>query len=380
MADVDEDAIPKSAPIDDVEDEIQDFRFLANLSNNCAKIPKRGEKDFEPHETNLQSQTLAASRQAMYDALSARRIHAPKSHNVATYHPATNMAYTINPKGPLFVKIGKVLAAKEDPFGDQGLRGQRVWLLPEEVLYLIDRGTVDVRWPTSEDKEEDEEGLVMSVQGAYATFLGSDVARTGHLTMDRYTVYSNLKRAGYTVMRAPSWSGMKSISRPSQHTFEVGLSCARKAWRSLWKENDREPLVGPGIFRNYTDVYRRLALIEWYDPTRSDHVSSSDCSMHVAFHVWKPGSTRFKKSDPGSPDYRIVVVDGRETTLPSLEELDTLMSTLPDDWPRDDAQLHMKLKHGYRNVVLAVVDQGVVSYLTWADAAFGKEKLYERKA
>ncbi|KAJ5431460.1 hypothetical protein N7445_009192 [Penicillium cf. griseofulvum] len=41
--------------------------------------------------------------------------------------------------------------------------------------------------------------------------------------------------------------------------------------------------------------------------------------------------------------------------------------------------MYMRLRHGYRNVVLAVVDQGVVSYLRIADSAFGKEKLYENK-
>lgn len=38
--------------------------------------------------------------------------------------------------------------------------------------------------------------------------------------------------------------------------------------------------------------------------------------------------------------------------------------------------LYMRLRHGYRNVVLAVVDQGVTSFLRVADCAFGKEKLY----
>lgn len=39
--------------------------------------------------------------------------------------------------------------------------------------------------------------------------------------------------------------------------------------------------------------------------------------------------------------------------------------------------MYMRLRHGYRNVILAIVDQGVVSYLRVGDAAFGKEKLFE---
>lgn len=37
-----------------------------------------------------------------------------------------------------------------------------------------------------------------------------------------------------------------------------------------------------------------------------------------------------------------------------------------------------RLKHGYKNVILAVVDEGIVSYVRVADAGFVREKLYER--
>lgn len=39
----------------------------------------------------------------------------------------------------------------------------------------------------------------------------------------------------------------------------------------------------------------------------------------------------------------------------------------------------MRLKHGWRNVVLAVVDGGVVSYIRFSEGGFGKEKLYEQR-
>ena len=57
-----------------------------------------------------------------------------------------------------------------------------------------------------------------------------------------------------------------------------------------------------------------------------------------------------------------------------------LLQSVPYDPPPQsmDKQLYQKLKHGYRNVILAVVDQGVVSYVRIADAAFGKEKIYNR--
>lgn len=69
--------------------------------------------------------------------------------------------------------------------------------------------------------------------------------------------------------------------------------------------------------------------------------------------------------------------------MPTVSQLGALLESTPLDPPRGekmDRLLYMRLKHGYRNVILAVVDQGVVSYLRVSDAAFGKEKNYERAA
>lgn len=68
--------------------------------------------------------------------------------------------------------------------------------------------------------------------------------------------------------------------------------------------------------------------------------------------------------------------------MPTLFQLGTLLESTPLDPPRGekmDRMLYMRLRHGYRNVILAVVDQGVVSFLRVADAAFGKEKIYAEK-
>ena len=146
------------------------------------------------------------------------------------------------------------------------------------------------------------------------------------------------------------------------------------------------PLVTPGMYRSYADIYHRLALISFHDPVTQPAPAAGDDSLptdppiQVTFHVWKPGSQTFKKRSPGPPDFRIAVINARETSVPTLQQLSDLLATTPYDPPKPDAQLNMKLKHGYKNVILAVVDQGVVSYLRIADAAFGREKLYEGKS
>jgi tRNA-splicing endonuclease subunit Sen54 len=66
--------------------------------------------------------------------------------------------------------------------------------------------------------------------------------------------------------------------------------------------------------------------------------------------------------------------------MPTLPQISSLLESTPLDPPVGNKPLYVRLKNGYRNVILAVVDQGVVSYLKIADAAFGKEKIYEAQA
>jgi len=90
MVDLDEDPpIGPGTRIDDDQesgDETQDFLRLASLTSKTTQLPKRGEKDFEPHGTKHQDGVLAASRQAMHDVLDYTRVHPPKAHVRAFYY------------------------------------------------------------------------------------------------------------------------------------------------------------------------------------------------------------------------------------------------------------------------------------------------------
>ncbi|KAI5306005.1 hypothetical protein KEM56_002555, partial [Ascosphaera pollenicola] len=282
MADADEDAMLRAGTSartgtenteNDISDETQDFRFLNSISTssdpNSATIPKRGEKDFEPNPTQLQSDILAASREAMHNALSFTRLHNEKnavravfcpdgvlipeekveeelnkSEDATLDSPSTEIetkqtaeeekegvkkkkskpapTYTgppetcvcvPNPRGQFFKNMGKADT------------NNRVWLLPEEALYLIERGSLDIRFPAREpvsitvpstetsqvqtitgSVEDEDGGIPMSLQAAYAMMLG----RSG-LSMERYTVYSGLRRGGYTVVRAGGWFNEDSV-------------------------------------------------------------------------------------------------------------------------------------------------------------------------
>lgn len=398
MADEDEDTPQLSstnAENIDLSDETQDFRFLSNLSFNgtdLPKIPKRGEKDFEPHATSLQSSILAASRAAMHSALSIPRIHPPKTHIMATYDPDTNMAYVDKVKSQHFQTIGKFVRGKE-------------WLLPEETLFMLERGSLDVRWPVVKKADENENdsasaslGVPMSLQGAYTAFIGMEGGVGGKLTLEMYNVYAGLKRAGYIVLRAGSWSDEKGAldftylaktdSRKATNKY-WGLGLFAEIWKMLsTKKSDGGaerlalgPLITPGLYRSYDDIYRLLQIIPSYNrsspPTFSLPADSTN-PFRVTYHIYKP-TGKFRKTDPGPPDYRIAVINARETPVPTMAQLSDLLVTTPYDPPGVNSQLYQKLKHGSRNIILAIVDQGIPSYIRVAGASFGDEKLYERK-
>ena len=132
------------------------------------------------------------------------------------------------------------------------------------------------------------------------------------------------------------------------------------------------------------DIYRLLSIIPTHDPTRPSALTSTSTTppYRIAFHVYKP-STPFRKSQPGPPDFILAVIDARTyPTLPSLSSLSSLLASTPLAPPRGeklDRLMYMRLRHGWRNVILAVVDQGVVSYLRIGDAGFAGERLYEHK-
>ncbi|KAL5048709.1 hypothetical protein BDW71DRAFT_17065 [Aspergillus fruticulosus] len=420
MVDLDEDAItnPSTGRAHgdiDLSDETQDFRMLSNLSfvsdPTELSLPKRGEKDFEPNPTLFQADVLSASRQAMHNALAYPRLHNPRNWLIGVYAPngpappaasktldtiaedtppgkaapvsvgahvsLDSCVYITNPKGQHFKSLG------------QADRWGRVWLLPEEALYLLERGSVDIRWPCcavgagDEDNIEDS-GIPMSLQAAYACLMGR-----GGLTMERFSVFTGLRRLGYAVIRAPGWSESekeKSTQLVTQSGIQqgpglVGIFSRFLQWlRDTAPTTALGPVAGLGIHHNYNSIFCKLSLIPYYDPiTSASSHPQPELPYAVVWHVYKP-STIFRKSAPPNPDFKIAVINARTTTtIPTLSQIGNLLESTPLDPPRPDKQLYVRLKNGHRNVILAVVDQGVVSYLRIADAAFGKEKIYAQR-
>ncbi|CCE64685.1 hypothetical protein TPHA_0I01810 [Tetrapisispora phaffii CBS 4417] len=152
----------------------------------------------------------------------------------------------------------------------------------------------------------------------------------------------------------------------------------------------------------------------------------------ISFDVWKPQSN-YKKKSPGLPDYQIMVMNKNDPKqhFPSKKELDDLFDSLDykfeflnnsedtNFWernsytcniPREDYLLKshykakqvnsslnsvkqkkvkrpissyntniqqiLRLKHGYRNILIAVIDNGIISFIKIGEADFGKENIW----
>ena len=418
----------------------------------------------------------------MHDALSGERLHGSKNGVVGYY---TGGREGVEGRGGgererdkrLEKCVVRVDLPRGTHFRTMGVAdgANRMWLLPEEALYLVERGGLDVRWgvrtedpgedeevegsPGGDELEEEEEedkdddapslsDLPMSLQGAYATFISDE-----DLTLARYTVFAGLRRSGYTVVRAPTWDDSDPLPDTQHEDTAVSHSTALPqeetapssppprtqrsqslfSWSSLRnfitrifhslfrsypsKPYQRHPnpcpslgpLVAPGLYRSYADIYRALTLIPFHDPlsqpsdllvpntttpssTRSPvpppepptPSTSTNAPIRITYHVYKP-TTPYRKTSPGSPDFHLSVIDARShPIIPNLTQLGSLLEEMPIHDPRHDEKLkwgrpEMRLKAGTRSVVLAVVDNGVVSFLRVGEMGSGRERIFEER-
>ncbi|KAM0277031.1 hypothetical protein ACHAQH_006161 [Verticillium albo-atrum] len=444
--DIDDD--PADAPFD-----MALFASMFSKKGVSSQTIRKGQKDFESHGTRAQGAALETSRRVIEDVLAYTRVHTgdwnrgwlfpeywpsaleelevERPEFVAGIDPALHAADRVvvleELKGPQNKSIGRTVRGMKPPSPAIG----KVWLLPEEALFMLERGSMDMWWPDKtlqelmpglevkrrkgakdkptaqqdrgdkgeqldvpeveeeEDDEDDEfaDGVPLSLQAAYALLIGAEGER-GKITLPKYQVYAHLKRGGYHVQRAPA--GETAI-----HPAPASASDQPKSlWQWLFSlvsrpESESQappfgPLVRPGLYRKYAPIYKQLELIPRFNPReeRTDSATPGD-PFKVFFHVWRPSKHPvFSKSDPPPPDLRIAVVDARDTFVPSLEQLEALFDSTPYD-PADASlsapgRFYPRLKHGHRNVLISVVDRGLVNFMRFGQAAFAEEKLHER--
>ncbi|KAK4190212.1 putative tRNA-splicing endonuclease subunit tsp-5 [Podospora australis] len=396
----------------------QDFRLFRKNTHVSAQTIRKGEKDFESHGTRAQESALEASRAAMQDVLSYTRVHTPQNLVRGWYFPDWWASYdeqaeeakrdereekkafghirhrvvVVEGSSTATQNLGRAVTGQAK---DKPARG-RDWLLPEEALYLVERGSLDLWFPekgldeifppdSAKKEEEDDDGdeyklgFPLSLQAAYALLIGQDGER-GKISLRKFQVYSNLKRCGYNVLRAPP------VSSQQLPTVPTPLAQTLREWFALILQSKPKhqpfgPLVQPGLYRSYTTIFQKMALIPLHKPSPAIIPEGGKGQFKVHFHIWKAAQKWTKLRHP-PPDFSLSVVDAQDTDVPEMEEIVDLLDTTPPapgkpEWT-GPGRIYARLKHGHRNALLAVVDHGVINYMRFAEAAFGEEKVYER--
>ncbi|KAF4581565.1 tRNA-splicing endonuclease subunit sen54 [Pleurotus pulmonarius] len=306
------------------EDSGADWTKLSSLNINRPIIPRRGEKEFEPAPgggSGLQIHVLDRARSAMFDALRATRSTSSKAMSYAVWYPSIARAHVTLSRGIHFTSMGHSVPRNEE---NEEKTTKRLELLPEEAIYMIERGALLCTKAG---------GAPMSAQQAFSEMLGTE-----DMTLERYQVYSYLKRLGYVVTRAtppspfyPVTPPSSSISTPlhyqsifSRLTFHLRSLFSRFSW---WRPLCINPWLRQHM--NYEFIFKSLRFI----PSGHNaplHIKQSSASPYkIFYHLYKP-STPFKKTSPPPPDFSVVVVDARVTQMPTLQELDDLFGELPE--------------------------------------------------
>ncbi|KAK3387176.1 tRNA-splicing endonuclease subunit sen54-like protein [Podospora didyma] len=421
---------------DALEEETQDFLAFAKSfrkgTHISAQTIRRGEKDFESHGTRAQENALEQSRAAMKDVLSYTRIHTQQNWIRGWYFPdwwadapeeeeeeSDGKESGAEKKASIHVRdrvvilentsvssmnIGRAITGQPKEKPGRG----KDWLLPEEALYLMERGSLDLWWPTrgleeifpvespdatnvdgskpettdaAEEADEYEKGVPLSVQAAYALLVGNDGER-GKVSLNKFQVYSNLKRAGYNVLRAPHNQKQAVVGQEPLTTTTLWQWLSSLLARKEVDPKPFGPLVQPGLYRSYIPIYTHMAIIPRHKPSASRSSPwQPQAPFEIHYHIWKTAQKWTKIRHP-APDFYMAVVDAQESAVPSFEEITALIDATPlapgkPEWS-GPGRLYARLKHGHRNVLVAVVDHGVINYMRFAEGAFGEELLFQR--
>ncbi|KAJ7079125.1 tRNA-splicing endonuclease subunit sen54 N-term-domain-containing protein [Mycena belliarum] len=316
-------------------------------------IPRRGEKEFEPQPgggSGLQVHVLDRSRNAMFDALRATRTISSKAVSYAMWHPQMARAHVITARGTLFTSLGhsapRLIVAAD---GSEKYH-KRLELLPEEALYLIERGSAFCWKETTLDLStteglEDILGPPMSVQQAFSEMIGTE-----DLTLERYQVYAYLKRLGYVVTRATPPNSLYPMPPPFDLSplNQKAPNILRRIFSifPLWIARFSRMLSGGFDWwkpfrvsrwllrdKNYGSVFRALRFIPAGHNVpllpKIANPPAEPSPYRVFFNVHKP-VTPYRKSAPCLPDYQIVVINARTTPMPTLRELTDLFDISPE--------------------------------------------------
>ncbi|KAF3699752.1 tRNA-splicing endonuclease subunit Sen54 tRNA-intron endonuclease Sen54 [Channa argus] len=176
------------------------------------KIPIRGQKDFFPNDSDEQKQRLEQSLNEHWSLISEERVERLGNLVKAMWVPSEQVVELKSPAGKFWQTMGFSANGKQ-------------YLLPEEALYLMECGNLQVFY----------KDLPLSIQDGYERFLSSKT-----ITLQQYQVFGHLKRLGYVVLR------FDPSLEPSPYARQLNLPQSRdRAGRQLKRKRSSSPTPTP---------------------------------------------------------------------------------------------------------------------------------------
>ncbi|RVE70063.1 hypothetical protein OJAV_G00083500 [Oryzias javanicus] len=193
---------------EDFYNEVLSPSELFAARSRSRKIPVRGQKDFFPDESEEQRRRLQQSLDEHWSLVSEERVERLGNLVRGVWLPRRRLVELQSPAGKFWQTMG---------FSAGG--GQ--YLLPEEALYLMECGSVQIF----------HEDLPISIQDGYEMFLSADA-----VTLQQFQVFGHLKRLGYVVHR------FDPSAEPSPYARQLNLPLSRgRAGRALKRRRSSSP-------------------------------------------------------------------------------------------------------------------------------------------
>jgi hypothetical protein len=293
----------------------------------------RGQRDFIPDSLEGKSLALERSLLAQRQVLAEERIVNTKTACLATWYPDLNLAHCHAARGNYFRSMGRSVDG-------------RLWLLPDECLFLIESGSLLCDYATVHSSEAlqergDAKAIPMSVQQAMECMIDfnpslADVWSRRRVNIDEYVVYGYLRRLGFLVIR----HDLKELIPQSIKIRKMPPASGSPASQELVKPNLALALIAD-LFRRVYGVLRsvlsplRMVWSWFYHPktvekqpqrsltipiapikvphqdfSSSGNLGSPKAGLKITYDVYRSSThTTFKKSDPGPPDYHVSIVN-----------------------------------------------------------------------
>ncbi|TID13894.1 hypothetical protein CANINC_004842 [Pichia inconspicua] len=366
---------------DDSDDELQDWSLLNSFS-------KRGMKDFEPLLTDTDKSTMSAydqsklnkARNMRFAALAVKRgtivnLENLNSSTIFISIQDHSRIFMLQPKGKFLETMGFIDNQNVCHFGY------------EEALYLVERGSCLLKFYDTVDKSKNEIYAKMpplSLQTAYGLLAYNEER------LNRYLVYSILKRDGYIVRRNEEFDGI--VSSYKQQINENVFGNLEMSWWTKLLARVSSFLKMDFPFKLALSYYNIFTYLR--SKIKPQSVVKPTCKPSnkylISFNVWKP-SPSFKKKNPPLPDYQLVILKASET-LPKYAEIKSLLERAksnPDTnkpKPKKGKLTRLETEHDYskgidinnlkydpHRITFAIVDNVTVNFITLSNCSFVKE-------